>query len=31
MSKFKVMIPKRGDERKQNDEAGKNGQRQRKG
>jgi hypothetical protein len=31
MSKFKVMIPKRGDERKENDEAGKNGQRQRKG
>ena len=31
MSKFKVMIPKRGDERKQNDEAGKNGQRQKKG
>jgi hypothetical protein len=31
MSKFKVMIPKRGDERKQNDEAGKPGERQRKG
>jgi hypothetical protein len=31
MSQFKIVIPKRGDERKDNPEAGKGGQKIRKG